>query len=105
MTEAELLRQVELLCRRHDVQCHHGYQPLRDRPGFPDCSLLGTRAAAFRELKTDRGKLRLAQQQTGERMRACGLDWDLWRPADLSSGRIELEIASLSGKAPWTPPR
>jgi hypothetical protein len=102
VTEAELLREVERLCRRYDVVLDHRYQPLYDRPGWPDCSLLGTRAVAFRELKNARRKVTPAQQQTGERMRGCGLDWDVWRPRDLESGRAEREIAALSGKRPWT---
>lgn len=105
MNEAELLRTVIQLCRRHDVELHHGYQPERDRPGFPDCAMLGTRAAAFRELKSQTGRLLPAQLQTAERMTACGLDFDVWRPADLESGRIELEIAGLSGRQPWTRPQ
>lgn len=103
MTELDLLRQVEKLCRRHDVQLFHSYQPERDRPGFPDCTLLGTRAAAFRELKSRTGRLRPEQLQTINRMRACGLNAGLWRPADLESGRVELELAALSGRKPWEP--
>lgn len=103
MTEAQLLREVGKLCLRHDVELDHRYQPVQDRAGWPDCGLLGTRAAAFRELKTAAGRLSPAQRRTGERMRACGLDWDVWRPADLDSGRIELEVAALSGKRPWKP--
>lgn len=102
MTEAELLRSVQRLSRRHDVAIHHVHQPLHDRPGWPDCSLLGTKAAAFRELKSARRDLTPEQQETGERMRRAGLDWDVWRPADLASGRIERELAALSGKQPWT---
>lgn len=102
MTELELQRQVQVLCRRYDVDLDHRHQPLQDRPGWPDCSLLGTRAAAFRELKTRTGKLSPAQQRTGARMQACGLDWSVWRPADLESGRIEAEISALSGRKPWS---
>ena len=102
MTETELLAAVRQLCRRYDVVMDHRYLPLHDRPGWPDCSLLGTRAAAFRELKNARRAVTPAQHQTGARMRDCGLDWDVWRPRDLTSGRIEREIAGLSGKRPWT---
>lgn len=103
MTEAQLLREVGKLSLRYDVDLDHRYQPEHDRAGWPDCSLLGTRAAAFRELKTATGRLTPAQRRTGERMRACCLNWDIWRPADLESGRIEAEIAALSGKRPWKP--
>lgn len=102
MTEAELLRRVDQLCRRHDVDMHHSHDPLRDRRGFPDCVLLGTRAAAFRELKSESGRVSPEQRQTGARITAAGLDWAVWRPADLESGRIEIELAMLSGRRPWT---
>lgn len=102
MTEAELLRQVMALCHRHDVVCDHRYQPLHDPAGWPDCSLLGTIAAAFRELKNATRAVSPAQQRIGQRMRLAGLDWDVWRPRDYESGRIETEIAALSGKRPWS---
>lgn len=104
MTENQLLREVMKLCGRHDVELDHRYQPVQDRAGWPDCSLLGTSAAAFRELKTATGRLSLAQRRTGERMRVAGLDFDVWRPEDLESGRIEAEIAALSGKRSWKQP-
>jgi hypothetical protein len=102
VTELELHRQVVMLAARHDVQLHHAHHPVRDRPGFPDLVLLGTAAAAFRELKSERGRLSPEQQQMGARSAAAGLDFDVWRPSDLENGRIELEIAALSGKRPWT---
>jgi hypothetical protein len=87
---------------RHDVVLDHRHQPLHDRPGWPDCSLLGTLAAAFRELKDTTRAVSPAQLRTGQRMQQAGLDWDVWRPADYRSGRIERELAALSGKTPWS---
>jgi hypothetical protein len=101
--EIELLREVGKLCRRYDVDLHHTHQSPQNSPGWVDCALLGTRAA-FRELKTRTGRLSAAQQRTRERMRAADLDWATWRPADLESGRIDREIAALSGRRPWTQP-
>jgi len=101
VSEKQLQRDVEALCRRYDVECHHANDPRWDRRGWPDVALLGTRAAAFRELKTATGSLSAEQRETGRRMRAAGLDWDLWKPRDYQSGRIEAEIAALSGRKPW----
>ena len=101
MTEAELLRQAEQLCRRYDVWCYHAENPRWDRRGMPDLVLAGTRAAALRELKSAAGTLSPEQREAGQRFRAAGWDFAVWRPADLASGRIEAEIAALSGRQPW----
>jgi hypothetical protein len=102
VTETELLRRVEQLCRRHDVWWWHGEVSLRDRRGMPDLVLAGTRAAAVRELKSARGALSPEQREVSQRMAGAGWDFAVWRPADLDSGRIEAEIAALSGRTPWT---
>jgi hypothetical protein len=101
VTETELLRAVRQLSARYDVVCDHRNQPLHDLPGWPDCSLLGTAAAAFRELKGPRGVVSPAQQSTGQRMLQAGLYLSVWWPRDYESGRVEREIAALSGKTPW----
>lgn len=105
MREADLLAAVQILARRYDVDLHHAFWPVADKRGWPDCALIGTRAAAFRELKSATGRVTADQKATGARMRVAGLDWDVWRPDDLTTGRIETEIAALSGKRPWPRPR
>jgi hypothetical protein len=102
VTERELLRAVQALCLRYDVELHHVANPVGGRRGWPDCAMLGTRGAAFRELKSARGSLTAEQEETGRRMRAAGLDWAVWRPRDYESGRAEAQIAALSGMLPWT---
>lgn len=101
MREAEFERRVLQLAARYHLFVYHPHMPLYDNPGWPDLAIIGSRAALFRELKADRGVLTRAQQDVGERMRAAGLDWDVWRPADLSSDRIDEELAALSGEIPW----
>jgi hypothetical protein len=101
MTEAELQRRVLALAARYDVHAHHTRDSRGSTSGWPDLALLGTHAAAFRELKTASGSLSSQQRQVGARMRAAGLDWGVWRPAGLDDGRIEAELAALSGRRPW----
>lgn len=101
MTETELLRKVEQLCRRHEVWWYHAEMSRRDRRGMPDLVLAGTRHAAVRELKSARGTMSPEQLEVSHRMLAAGWDFAIWRPADLASGRIEHEIAGLSGREPW----
>ncbi len=103
MTENQLLDAIRRLCARHHVWHYHAASvPVAPRfAGFPDLVLLGTHAGAFREIKTATGRTTPAQWAVGARMRAAGLDWAIWRPADLASGRVEEEIAALSGRVPW----
>lgn len=52
----------------------------------------------FRELKV-KARVTPGQQEALDQLRAAGADADVWRPADLESGRIEAELKG----APWTP--
>jgi VRR-NUC domain len=54
-------------------------------------------AVMFRELKTAKGCLTAAQQECLAYLKAAGLDADVYRPADLLSGRIARELAALAG--------
>lgn len=103
MTESELLAAVRRLCDRHGVWHYHP-APAPVAPherGFPDLVLVGTERGAFRELKVDGGRVSSEQWSVGCRMRSSGWDWGVWRPIDLESGRVEAEIAALSGRVPW----
>jgi hypothetical protein len=103
VTESELLAAVRRLCDRHSVWSYHP-APAPVAPherGFPDLVLVGTERGMVRELKGDGGQVSPDQWSVGYRMRGAGWDWGIWRPADLESGRIEVEIAALSGRAPW----
>jgi hypothetical protein len=54
-----------------------------DSNGFPDWVFWhADRGVIFRELKAYRGYLSAEQRATHERMRAAGLDVDVWKPGD-----------------------
>lgn len=102
MTEAELLtaitsgtRKSPGLCVRLGVRYFHPYDPRRSVPGWPDLAMVGRYGLAFRELKSQYGTLRPEQTEWGYALRAVGADWDVWRPSDLVSGRIEAELRAL----------
>ena len=100
MTELELLREVAMLCLRYSVLLDHRLRPVHasyELKGWPDCAMIGYAAAAFRELKNATRAVTPEQQHVGARMLRAGLDWDVWRPADYDSGRIEWEVATLAG--------
>jgi len=102
MTETELLTAVTSgtkknpgLCRRLRVRYFHPYDSRRCVPGWPDLVLVGIAGMCFRELKSQSGIVSDQQREWGYALREIGEDWDVWRPADLESGRIESELAEL----------
>jgi hypothetical protein len=105
MTETELLTAVTTgtrkrpgLCKQLGVRYYHPYDSRRCVPGFPDLVLVGTRGLIFRELKSRTGIVEPAQREWGYALHATGHDWDVWRPSDLASGRIAVELAALMGR-------
>ena len=70
-------------------------------PGWPDLVIAGPHGLLIRELKTAHGIWSPAQQKWIGLLRtptAVDVDVDVWRPADLTSGRIHREIAAISGR-------
>lgn len=95
MKEAHLQQAVIDMCRLLGVAWYHAYSSRRSVPGWPDLALCGSQGFMLRELKTDGGKLTDEQQQWGLMLRAARVSWDVWRPADLQSGRIQDELFSI----------
>ena len=62
--------------------------------GWPDLVLVHPRQrrVLFRELKAADGVISDEQRWVEETLRAAGADADVWRPADLDSGRIQREL-------------
>lgn len=50
--------------------------------GWPDLALWQPPHFMLVELKTERGRVREAQQQTIDELRECGLEVHIWRPGD-----------------------
>jgi hypothetical protein len=104
MTEEELLAEVTERCDQRGITWVHISAPHHNRRrhnliGFPDLLLVGPAGIAFRELKSNRLGARASSEQTvwKYRLQAIGQDWQLWRPEDLRSGRIDRELDGLSG--------
>jgi hypothetical protein len=55
----------------------------------------GKQGTAFRELKTATGTVTPMQSEWGLMLRRGGQDWDVWRPEDLASGRIQKELEAI----------
>lgn len=97
MSEAELERAVRDLLKRHGL---YGYHTTDSRwstaRGFPDWVIIGRRGILWRELKSPWGQLTPDQRRVRNLLVAAGADWDVWRPADLESGRIDREMSAIA---------
>ena len=94
MTERQLHAAVTDLCKMLALPVYHTYDSRRSAHGWPDVAICGTRLI-LRELKTARGRVTAAQERWGHALVLAGTDWDVWRPADLRSGRITRELNDI----------
>jgi hypothetical protein len=95
MTEAALLQAVRELAAHLGWSPYHTYRSERSEPGFPDLVLMRPPLLLFRELKSEKGRLKPEQHRWLTELKACGQDVGVWRPIDLRSGRIQAELSRL----------
>ncbi len=100
MTEAQLLAAVIERCECRPILWVHIDTPHHNKrrqslTGFPDLFLCGRIGVAFRELKSQYGEMRPEQTTWRYKLLAAGQNWDIWRPVDLESGRIDRELDGL----------
>jgi hypothetical protein len=94
MTEAQLQAAVLDMCKLFGLAAYHPWISVRSEKGWPDLAICGRRLL-FRELKNDTNKTTAAQLEWGLRLGDAGQSWDVWRPADLRSGRIQNELLEI----------
>jgi hypothetical protein len=64
-------------------RCYHTFDSRRSHPGFPDLVLARPPVVIAAELKTDKGRLSLAQRDWLAVLEACDrVQTRLWRPQD-----------------------
>ncbi len=95
ITERSLQASITELCQLLGVAWYHTYDSRRSHRGWPDLALCGSRGFFTRELKAESGQLTDDQARWGRMLSAVGVGWDVWRPADLQSGRIERELRTI----------
>jgi len=93
--EVHLQGAVIDMCRLFGVAWYHAYNSRRSVAGWPDLALCGSRGFMLRELKTETGRLSDEQHNWGLMLRSAGVNWDVWRPADLQSGRVQRELEAI----------
>lgn len=94
MTEAQLQSAVTDLCKLYGLHWHHQRYSIGSGAGWPDLTIAGRRLL-FRELKRETGTPTRAQAEWGAHLEEAGQDWDVWRPSDLRSGRIQRELEAI----------
>lgn len=95
MNERQLQSQVIDLARLHGWKVWHFHDSRRqvapgvlvgdsDAAGFPDLVLVHAQRGRilFRELKSNKGRLTVMQEQTLLDLQAAGMDAAVWRPID-----------------------
>lgn len=104
MTEVELEREVRRLLQVYGLAktSFHVPDSRGMQPGLPDWIIIGRRVI-YRELKSAYGGLRAEQRHVGYLLQKAGDDWNIWRPVDLRSGRIEREIESVADRIAEAP--
>jgi len=95
ITERSLQASITELCQLLGIAWYHTYDSRRSRRGWPDLVFCGSRGFMTRELKAETGHLTDAQAEWGRMLTAVGVSWDVWRPADLLSGRVERELREI----------
>lgn len=94
-TERSFQASVVELCKLFGIAYYHTYDSRRSAKGWPDLAICGKRGFIARELKAERGTMTADQEKWGGLLRGAGVDWAVWRPADLRSGRIESELRAI----------
>lgn len=95
VTERMLQASVIKLCELFGIAYYHTYDSRKSVKGWPDMAFCGARGFMTRELKDAKRKLTAEQQHWGLMLRAAGVNWNVWRPADLQSGRIQRELEAI----------
>lgn len=96
MPEEDVAAHVVDLCQTFGVLRFHVPDSRWMRAGWPDECLIGPSGVLFRELKSQRGRVRPEQARVIDLMRSAGLDAGYWRPDDLLSGDIRRSIQAIS---------
>lgn len=93
-SEKDLQTHVVGLARGLGWMSYHTFDSRRSDRGYPDLHLIHpiTGASLFRELKSTKGRLSPAQVDWSAALRTAGHDFAVWRPADVVSGAIVMQL-------------
>lgn len=89
MSERDFQTEVIKFAKMLGWVYYHTHLSKNSVAGFPDLVLAKDRIL-YRELKSEKGRLTKDQKMWGERLRAAGGDWQVWRPSQLEQIYEEL---------------
>ncbi len=82
VTEADWLAWVRQLARLNGWTSYHTHDSRRSDAGFPDLVLVRPPELVIAELKTEGGRVTVAQDCWLAALQACGIEAQVWRPSD-----------------------
>ena len=84
VSEKELLGLVTDIAEAGKWLVYHTYDSRRSQAGFPDLVMTRAGRTIFAELKSQKGRIKAAQQNWLDELRKTkGLEVFLWRPSDM----------------------
>lgn len=95
-SEEQLQNHVILMAKALGWIHYHTYTSKRSPVGFPDLVLVhpDKRICLVRELKAEKGRFRPMQQEWLDGLASAGIDAGVWRPSDVVSQRVQLELSA-----------
>jgi hypothetical protein len=86
LSEKAFQQQVIDLAHLYGWMAYHTYDSRRSVPGYPDLALVHKARGEYllAELKSERGRLSLAQRQWIDALRQANIEIYIWRPSDFS---------------------
>lgn len=83
MREDQLQEKILELCGWYHLKVFHVYDSRKSAgPGFPDLVITGPGGTLFAELKSDKGRVSLNQEEWIDALRQSGQHAVVWRPTD-----------------------
>lgn len=96
MSEEQFQRRILDYCQMRGLLVFHDRDSRRNQAGFPDLVIVGPHHVLFRELKTDKGRIRPEQVTWLRSLRQAGQDARVWRPRDWGD-HVLPELRALTG--------
>ena len=97
MTEAQLLSRCIGLAQWLGLKYFHSYSGLVCQVGYPDLTIAGPCGFIIRECKAAYGTLSEAQEAWRLELRAAGVNYAVWTPADWRLNRCQEQMHALAG--------
>lgn len=82
LTESKFMAQVIQLAKMYGWQCYFTWKSINSPAGFPDLVMVHDARLIFAELKADKGKVSLSQQEWLDALKKTKAEVYCWFPKD-----------------------